>query len=127
MGEVVQPEGGEYSDEVPSAVVEAAIVDVVMHEVGHTLGLRHNFRASTAYSYEELSDTSFTSANGLASSVMDYVGAFVPSNRSLQGQYFSAAVGTYDKWAIRYAYLPLEGEVAGEQPPALQALAAQGA
>ncbi|KAL1499290.1 hypothetical protein AB1Y20_011499 [Prymnesium parvum] len=113
--------------EVPSEVVEAAIVDVVMHEVGHTLGLRHNFRASTAYSYAQLSNRSFTRTRALASSVMDYIGAFVPSNRSMQGQYYSSSVGEYDKWAIQYGYTPVEGEVAGEQPAELAALAARGA
>jgi len=68
---------------VPVAFVEAGLVDVTMHEVGHTLGLRHNFKASSAYSFAQLSDPSFTESHGFAASVMDYVGAFLPSNRSL--------------------------------------------
>ena len=43
-----------------------------MHEVGHTLGLRHNFRASTVYTEAELSDPAFTAKNGIAGSVMEY-------------------------------------------------------
>ncbi|KAL1499291.1 hypothetical protein AB1Y20_011499 [Prymnesium parvum] len=80
-----------------------------------------------AASYAQLSNRSFTRTRALASSVMDYIGAFVPSNRSMQGQYYSSSVGEYDKWAIQYGYTPVEGEVAGEQPAELAALAARGA
>ena len=50
---------------LPQAFVEAGLVDVTMHEVGHTLGLRHNFRASAAYSYSQLSDPAFTATHGI--------------------------------------------------------------
>ena len=43
-----------------------------MHEVGHTLGLRHNFRASGYYSLEDLNDPAKTAETGLGMSVMDY-------------------------------------------------------
>jgi hypothetical protein len=42
------------------AIVKATLKDVVTHEVGHTLGLRHNFRASTIYTEAQLSDAAFT-------------------------------------------------------------------
>jgi len=77
-------------DPVPEEYVEAGLVEVTMHEVGHTLGLRHNFRASAAYSFAQLSDPTFTAEHGFASSVMDYVGAFLPSNRSF------AVIGSED-------------------------------
>ncbi|CAN0471323.1 unnamed protein product, partial [Hapterophycus canaliculatus] len=48
-------------------------MDVVMHEVGHTLGLRHNFRGSTLLTLEELQDPTKTGEVGLTSSVMDYL------------------------------------------------------
>ena len=48
--------GGDGEGEVPAAFVEASIQEVVMHEVGHALGLRHNFKGSTAYSWEQLAD-----------------------------------------------------------------------
>ena len=71
-------------------------------QVGHTLGLRHNFKASAAYTLQQLSDTTFTRAHGLGASVMDYNPPHIPSNRSQQGDVFSAVVGEYDKWAIEY-------------------------
>ena len=43
-----------------------------MHEVGHTLGLRHNFRASRVYTQQQLADPAFTRANGITGSVMEY-------------------------------------------------------
>ena len=45
-----------------------------MHEVGHTLGLTHNFRASTVYTRAQLQDKDFTEKNGISGSVMDYNG-----------------------------------------------------
>ena len=55
------------------AVAQAYVRDVIMHEVGHTLGLRHNFRSSTIYTFKQLQDRQFTQAHGLAGSVMDYL------------------------------------------------------
>ena len=126
------PPGGR----VPEEYIEAALVDVTMHEVGHTLGLRHNFRASAAYSFSQLSDPSFTEAHGYASSVMDYVDAFLPSSRNLSvigsstgAVYnpFNGVVGIYDRHAIEYGYAPLAGEEAGRQHAYLAALASRGA
>ena len=54
------------------AFVEAYLKDVTMHEVGHTLGLRHNFRSSRAYTLKQLADPAFTRENGITGSVMEY-------------------------------------------------------
>jgi hypothetical protein len=62
--------------------IQAYVKDVVMHEVGHTLGLTHNFRASTIYSNEELADAEFTRTHGIAGSVMEYN----PLNIALAGK-----------------------------------------
>lgn len=77
-----------------------------MHEVGHTLGLRHNFAGSAAYSLEQLSNKSFTAEHGVTSSIMDYLPPVLPANRSLQGHYYTPVVGAYDIWAIRCVRLP---------------------
>ncbi|MFM8766216.1 MAG: DUF5117 domain-containing protein, partial [Rubrivivax sp.] len=52
--------------------------DTTMHEVGHTLGLRHNFRSSRIYTDAQLSDEAFTRANSLAGSVMEYAPINLP-------------------------------------------------
>jgi hypothetical protein len=91
-----------------NAVAQAYVRAVIMHEVGHTLGLRHNFRSSTIYSLKQLQDPEFTRKGGLSGSVMDYT----PFNLSLkgekQGEYVTSALGPYDYWAIEYAYKPIE-------------------
>lgn len=77
------------------------------HEVGHTLGLRHNFHASTMLSPEELQDRTITQEKGLAASVMDYLPVNLAPPGMKQGDYFSQTVGPYDLWAIQYGYQPI--------------------
>ena len=78
-----------------------------MHEVGHTLGLRHNFRASHAYSDAELSDPEFTRTHALTGSVMEYNPVNLAAPGAKMVQPFQLALGPYDYWAIEYAYRPL--------------------
>ncbi|HET9046910.1 MAG TPA: zinc-dependent metalloprotease, partial [Casimicrobiaceae bacterium] len=88
--------------------------DAVMHEVGHTLGLRHNFRASTVYTQAQLDDPAFTTANGISGSVMEYNAVNIAAKGGKQGAYNMAILGPYDYWAIEYAYkeIPPEQEKA---------------
>jgi hypothetical protein len=79
-----------------------------MHEVGHTLGLRHNFRASTVYDLKQLQDPSFTKLNGIASSVMDYNPFNISPKGEIQGEYVMSTLGAYDYWAIEYGYKQFE-------------------
>ena len=100
---------GEIAPDSPEAekYVLATLKDVVTHEVGHTLGLQHNFRASTIYTQKQLSDASFTSANGIAGSVMDYNAINLALQDEPQGDYVMHSIGPYDYWAIEYAYKPI--------------------
>ena len=95
-------------------IVLATLKGVVTHEVGHTLGLRHNFRSSTVYTQAQLSDPVFTRANGLGGSIMDYEAYNVALDSEPQGEYVRNTIGPYDYWAIEYAYreLPAESEKA---------------
>jgi hypothetical protein len=105
-----------------------ALTEVVMHEVGHTLGLRHNFAGSTAIPLEKLGDKAFTQEYGTTSSVMDYLPPVTPANRSAQGHYYTPTVGYYDRVAIRYGYLPVPTAeerrlaAAGQKTPAAVAM-----
>jgi hypothetical protein len=92
--------------EVPEEDVYQAMKRVVMHELGHTLGLRHNFRSSADTPFDKLHDKPFTEENGLASSVMEYPGINIAPEGQQQGYYYSPSVGSYDKWVIAYGYTP---------------------
>jgi hypothetical protein len=90
-----------------------ALKALVMHEVGHTLGLRHNFRGSAGVTKAQLSDRKYTQAHGLGVSVMDYSPPALSLDPREQGDYHSSTIGTYDRWAIRYGYSTVRaGELA---------------
>jgi len=79
---------------------------LIMHEMGHTLGLNHNMKASQMLSPAEMNDTKITHKIGLQGSVMDYPAVNVSSDRSKQGDYYTTKAGPYDWWAIEYGYTP---------------------
>lgn len=103
---------GELEMDSPQAeaLAQAYVKDVIMHEIGHTLGLRHNFRSSTIYTMKQLQDPAFTKANGMAGSVMDYIPFNLSSKGEPQGEYVMSSLGPYDYWAIEYAYKPIAEE-----------------
>lgn len=94
------------SDPLPEAYLGEAIRWVVMHEVGHTLGLRHNFRASTDTPKDRLHDRAWVREHGLVSSVMDYHAPNVAPAGQPQGYFYSPVVGSADRWKIAYGYTP---------------------
>jgi hypothetical protein len=103
------------SDKVPDELLQQAVKETVMHEVGHTLGLRHNFKASTMLKNEQLHDTAITRVKGLSGSVMDYNPINLAPKGVKQGDFFSTTIGPYDYLAIEYAYKPLDGGTEGER------------
>ena len=89
------------SQEELEKFVYEGIVDLILHEVGHTLGLRHNFKASSMLSPDQLSNPELVSKYNITSSVMDYT----PANIFDKGNhFFLTEPGIYDDWAIEYAY-----------------------
>jgi len=78
-----------------------------MHEVGHTLGLRHNFRASHAVPAKLVADPDFTRREALTGSVMEYAPVNLPRPGEKPAAPFQATLGPYDYWAIEYAYRPI--------------------
>ena len=79
---------------------------LIMHEMGHTLGLNHNMRGSQMLKPAELNNKELTRKIGLMGSVMDYPAANIASDKSKQGDYYTTKAGPYDIWAIEYGYTP---------------------
>ena len=77
---------------------------LVMHEMGHTLGLNHNMKSSQIWKLSDINDSKMTRQYGLMGSVMDYPAINVSSDRSKQGDYYTTKAGPYDIWAIEYGY-----------------------
>ncbi len=95
-----------FSDIDKKELLKEALYYLVIHEMGHTLGLSHNMKSSNLWSPAQVNDTSLTHNVGLVGSVMDYPAINIAPDRAKQGQYFTMKPGPYDKWAIEYAYSP---------------------
>jgi hypothetical protein len=102
--DLLEARGMELDSPQADALAKAYLKDVIMHEVGHTLGLRHNFRASTVYDLKQIQDPNFTKINGVTSSVMDYTPYNISAKGEKQGEYVMSTIGAYDYWAIEFGY-----------------------
>ncbi|MFN7874085.1 MAG: zinc-dependent metalloprotease [Pirellula sp.] len=92
-------------DGMKESFVGPLLADLVCHEVGHTLGLRHNFKASSLYTLDEINSEEVKGKKSLAASVMDYLPLnFRVAAGTLQGDYGMIDIGLYDYWAIEYGY-----------------------
>jgi predicted Zn-dependent protease len=100
---------------------------IIAHEVGHTLGLRHNFRGSTMLKPEEMNNTEITRTRGLTTSVMDYIPPNIAPKGTKQGDYFPSMVGQYDDWAIKYGYAPVQVATTSAEKPFLEKIAQESA
>jgi hypothetical protein len=88
-------------------LIMQGLKEVTMHEVGHTLGLRHNFKASTWKNLKEINDPK-NAGKALVASVMDYNPVNVMPSGEKQGDYYPQTIGPYDYWAIEYGYKPCD-------------------
>ena len=98
---------------------------IITHEVGHTLGLRHNFRGSTLLSPVEMNNPEITQTKGMTASVMDYIPPNIAPDGVKQGDYFPNQVGPYDEWAIEYGYSPSQATTTLGEKSFLAAIAGQ--
>jgi hypothetical protein len=86
-------------------LLRQALISLVMHEVGHTLGLNHNFIGTQMLSPEQLADPNLTETVGTTSgSVMDYAAINLAPDGQEQGLYYEVRPGPYDRWVIEYGY-----------------------
>ncbi len=92
-------------DGVPAWFVGPALRELVAHEAGHTLGLRHNFAASTVYTLDEINSAELKDQKPWSVSVMDYNGTNIRiQSGEKQGDYSVIDIGPYDHWAIEFGY-----------------------
>ncbi len=79
---------------------------LIMHEMGHTMGLNHNMKASQMLSPAEINNKAITRKIGTMGSVMDYPAINIALDKSKQGDFYTTMAGPYDLWAIEYGYRP---------------------
>ena len=103
--------------------MEQIVRETVMHEVGHTLGLRHNFKASSLMSLAEMNAESRPAA--ISASVMDYHPVNLAGPDHKQGNFLMTTVGPYDMVAIEFGYALAE-EGSDELKAIPRKIAAQG-
>jgi len=77
---------------------------LILHEMGHTLGLNHNMKSSQLHSIAEVNNETITTEVGLTGSVMDYPSINYNMDRDNQGEYWTTRPGPYDIWAIQFGY-----------------------
>jgi len=92
-------------DGIPEWFVGPLLADLVAHEVGHTLGLRHNFKASGQMKLDDINSNNVKGKKTFTSSVMDYIPInYRQESGEVQGDYGMIDIGPYDYWAIEYGY-----------------------
>ncbi|MBM3428949.1 MAG: DUF5117 domain-containing protein, partial [Bacteroidetes bacterium] len=93
-------------DAMKKEVARQLMYRLILHEVGHTLGLTHNMRASTLQKYEDIKNVEKVKKEGLANSIMEYPAFNYQLNEKDQAGYCDEFVGPYDWWVIEYGYSP---------------------
>ena len=95
-----------FSLEDTDKLFEEELTMLILHEVGHTLGLNHNMGATTLHNNEDVHNPEITYEEGLSASVMDYHAINIAPPGVEQGQFSDIKPGLYDQWAIEFAYTP---------------------
>ena len=105
-----------FKDEVMGQLIRF----VSSHEVGHTLGLPHNFGSSVAYPVDSLRSPSFTKRKGgTAPSIMDYARFNYIAQPGDEGVVLYPGIGDYDKWAIKWGYTWFDDKTPDEEAKVL--------
>lgn len=105
-----------FKDEVMGQLIRF----VSSHEVGHTLGLPHNFGSSVAYPVDSLRSPSFTKKmGGTAPSIMDYARFNYIAQPGDEGVVLYPGVGEYDKWAVKWGYTWFDNQTPEEEAKTL--------
>lgn len=94
---------------LPDEVIGELVRFIVAHEIGHTLGLRHNMRASSLYTVAQVRDPAWVREHGHTPSIMDYArfNYVAQPEDGIAVEDLIPKVGPYDTWAIRWGYAPV--------------------
>ena len=92
------------------AVMGELIRFVAAHEVGHTIGLPHNMKASSGFSVDSLRAPGFVCRNGVAPSIMDYARFNYVAQPEDEGACTDPRVGPYDRFSVNWGYRPILDE-----------------
>lgn len=107
-------------------LIQQSLFYLVLHEMGHTLGLQHNMKASQLLSPSELKNAAATGNKGLIGSVMDYPALNLHHNGSAEIDYCQTQPGPYDLWAIEYGYSVADSDPEKEEKRLAKILARSG-
>jgi hypothetical protein len=100
---------GRTTDPMPEKFIHDTMFATVVHEMGHNLGMQHNFIGHEAYSFAQLQSQQFTREHGIASSVMEYAPLNLWPHPYGQGEYSQTTIGPYDYYAIKWGYANIPG------------------
>ena len=95
-------------------VTQEFLIDLVLHEVGHTLGFAHNFASSHMLGLDESYDADAVSRSGLYASVMDYTDIHIAPPGREHTKFFTTQPGPYDDWIVNYSYSAGSGDATVE-------------
>jgi hypothetical protein len=107
---------------LPDDLMGRLLEFVVAHEVGHTLGLQHNMKASSTYPQEKVHDRDWVRNMGAAPSIMDYArfNYVAQPEDQVATEDLVPRVGPYDIWAIKWGYAPIpHAKTADDEKPTL--------
>ncbi len=109
---------------MPDELMGELLTYVITHEIGHSLGLPHNFKSSATYPVEKLRDKAWLEKMGHVATLMDYsrFNYLVQPEDGIDPKLLIPKVGPYDIFAIKWGYTPIpDAKTPDAEKPTLDA------